>query len=234
MSTDDNWPDYSDDASFDEHNSRREPQDPWSDELYPPEKPGMSTGMKVLILLLCLGGGIMLLCCGGVVYFISQIEVEQNNPAAAAATAAEIVSIEVPDQFRPSDSMKMELPFGLMRMKLVAYKSTAGRGELGLIEMQIANVPMQQQEGQFRQQLQQQGINSRQLIIKEQEPREFKIRGRAVTFLFAEAKDAQSGTAFRQVSGTFPGKGGTAFLLLQVEEDSYDEDAVVKMIESIK
>ncbi len=234
MSRDDNWPDDFDDASFDKQDSRREPQDPWSDELYPPQKSGMSTGMKVLILLLCLGGGCMLLCCGGIVYIWSQIEWTQGDPVAAARAAAEIASIDVPDQFQPTDSMKMEFPFGLMRMKVVSYKSTAGEGGLVLTEMQIANVPLQEQEAQFRQQLREQGIDDRQLVVKESKSRTFKIRGRQVTFLFAQAKDAQSGAAFRQVSGTFPGKEGTAFLLLQIEEKSYDEEAVVKMIKSIK
>lgn len=206
---------------------------------YAPRK-GMSTGMKILIVLLCLGGVLFLLCGGCVIYVVSQVkhEVKQDDPQAAAQTAQEIVTIEVPEQFQPSDSVKMggEL-FGFgMKMKVATFRSAEGHGSLVLMQMQmkIRNMPQQDQAELARQQLRQQDLHNTELNVVRSEQREFEIRGQKVPFLFAEAKQPETDTAFRQVSGAFAVDQGMVMLLLQVEEEAYDEEAVVRMLESIE
>ncbi len=201
-------------------------------------KKGMGTGMKIVLVLLCLGGGMFLLCCGVGFYLFSQFkpEIKQNDPQAAAKTAQEIVSIEVAEQFQPSDSIKISgevFGFG-MKMKMATYRPVKGQGGLNLMQVHTTNMPKEFQDAQARQQMKQQGFDNRQLNIEQAETREFEIRGQKVPFLFTKAKDAQTGKVFRQVTGTFADKKGIVMLMLQVEEEFYDEEAVVRMLESIK
>ena len=88
----------------------------------------------------------------------------------------------------------------------------------------------------MRKQMRSQDFGEKELIVNQDEieTRTFTIRGKEIEFQFAKAEDPETGTAYRQVSGVFPGKGGTAFLMLQIEEEGYDEDVIVKIIESIK
>lgn len=205
----------------------------------PSPKKGMGTGMKIVLVLLCLGGGVMLLCCGGGFYLFSQFnpEFKRNDPQAAAKTAQEIVTIEVAEQFQPSDSMTMggEL-FGFsMNMKMATYRAVEGQGFLVLMQLHATNMPKEFQDAQARQQMERQGLDNRQLNnIGQPETREFEIRGRKVPFLFSKAKDTQTGKVIHLVNGTFADKDGLVTLVLQIEEEFYDEEAVVRMLESIE
>ena len=233
MSTDDNWDDdayddrYGDEDRFDDQfDSRERPRK---------TKQGMSSGMKVLIVLLCGFGGLFVLCCGGGIYVVVKAANSATEvPEEITAITQDIVEIEIPEQFVPEQGIDLNMIF--MKMKMVSYTLTDANGKLMIMEMNISGVPPEDQEPQMRQQIRSKNFGEKELIVNEEkiETRTFTIRGKEVDFQFAEAEDPQTKTAYRQVSGVFPGKQGTAFLMLQIEEEGYDEDAVVKMIESIK
>jgi len=237
MSSDDQW---SEDERPDEFRDKQDfgdQQQNWADDRFGvPEretKPGMSTGMKVLIILLCVGGLFVLVCCGGGIYLASQMDMDVNDdPEATKKVTAEIIDIEIPEVFEPKSSMSMNWIF--FEMKLAAYEAKDNKGMLMITEI---DMPMaegdEQQQAEMRKSMQQQNFGERSLTIIRSESREFEIRGETVKFQFAEAEDA-SDTPFRQVTGAFSGKGGAASLMLQIEEEQYDEEAVVKMLESIK
>ena len=243
MSTDDNWNDdaydnrYGDEDRFDDRfddqfddrfDSRQRPRK---------TKQGMSSGIKVLIVLLCAGGGMFVLCCGGVIYIASNATNSMaESPEEVIAITQDIVEIEIPEQFVPQDGLDLDMIF--MQMKIAAYSSTEADGMLMLMEMKVSGLTPEEQEPEMRkamrQQMGNQNFGEKELDLKKTETRTFTIRGRDIDFQFAEAEDPETGVAYRQVSGVFQGKGGTAFLMLQIEEEGYDEDVIVKMIESIK
>jgi hypothetical protein len=90
-----------------------------------------------------------------------------------------------------------------------------------------------QMEQQLRQSMQQQNMGE-QLAIKESESRTVSVEGKDTDFLFSTATNLKDNSEWRQVTGAFPGKNGTAFINLQQPADKFDEDAVVQMLESIK
>ena len=226
MSTDDDpFNDrYRDEDNFDEQfDSRERPRK---------TKQGMSTGMKVLIVLLCFGGGMIVLCCGVGVYFFSKASSRlTEDPREVVAITQDIVDIEIPVQFAPQSGMDLDIIF--MQMKIVSYTSMGANGLLWIMEMKVSGLTPEQQEPEMREAMQGQDFGEMKLNVKKSESRTFTIRGKEIDFQFAEAENSR-GDAYRQVTGVFPGKEGTAFLMLQIEEEGYDEDAVVKMIESIK
>lgn len=227
MSTDDNWPD--------EANQPREDETAWSDQqggYAPPPKPGMSTGMKLLIFFLCAGGVLFLLCCGSVIWLGSQMDFDvQENPAAARETTTEIAEIEIPEAFEPTASLNFDIIF--FQMKMAVYKTQSGEGGLFLLQMNLPTQQNEEVEAELRRELQRRDIGQEDLIVKDMETREFDFGGDTIEFTFARAED-DDGNPYRQISGVFPGKDGTALLLIQVPEEDYDEGQVVGIIQSIQ
>lgn len=218
MPTDEQW----DIGSFDEDSGGG-----WADEggAQRPKKQGMSTFLKVVIFLGCIAGGGVLLCCGGGAWWINSIQTE--NPQEVIARTKEMVDIEIPDDFQPQKGMNANV-FGF-KMKLAVYKLKSADGMLMLMSMSAAEA---NQDAQMRNVLQ--GEVAKNLTINNLKTRKFEVRGEIVDFKFAQSENMDNGDPWRQVTGTFAGKEGTVMLMLQIEEEAYDEDVVIKMIESIK
>jgi hypothetical protein len=209
--------------------------DPQFDETYQPEPPpkrGMSTGMKVLIILLCVFGGFALLCCGGGVYMAYKFKnAFSEDPVVVKDVTKKIADIDIPASFHPVGTMNINMFF--MKMRFVVYETKAKTGMMMLMEVSAPNAS----EEDLRRSLNQQGQgqNVRDLQVKKTETKTFTIRGQKAEFTFSEAVEPKSKAAYRQVKGSFPGRDkGAVMLMLQVPEKEYNEAAVVKMINSIK
>ncbi len=222
MSTNDFWPDEADEESFDESLYGETPV---------PQKQGCSTGAKVLLVMLFMAGGFFALCCGGVIWAFSQIDFDETVEGVRAMTE-DIVDIDISESFEPQHAMEMDLL--IMSMKLAIYTAETDDSVLILAEMDFPTADQQQTQAKMEIILRQQDHGGRYVDIISSEIREFEIRGQTVKFVFAECEDIDTGEAVRQITGKFPGRQGMGFLMLQVEEESYDEDATVRMIESIK
>jgi len=235
MSNDD-WPDDSRDRGFDGPEERSESQDSWYDGSMDsgaaPKKKGMSTATKILIAFLCGGALLFLVCCGGLIYLGTQLQFDQSNdPAVAEQRLEDMVEIEVPGSFEPRFSGSLGF-FDFVSGTLVVFEAAEGEGALIFIHVNLEIEAGPEAEEEMRRSLRQQG-NERQLRVESSETREFEIQGETCEFEFAQAKN-EDGDAFRQVMGGFPTKEGTGLMVLQVDEERYDEEAVVKMIESIR
>jgi hypothetical protein len=124
---------------------------------------------------------------------------------------------------------------GAVKMQMAAFerKGDAGGGTLLLMQMNVpAGANDQQTKQSFEQQMKQSGRNN-SITVKKTETRELQIDGQAQKFEFVEGTDPESKTDVRQIAGTFPGRGGLAFLMLRETEAAWDEARFVKMIESI-
>jgi hypothetical protein len=207
-------------------------QEDWPQQ---PQKQGMSTAAKVLLILGIVGGICALLCCGGAFFFFWKAKDALQNavtmaPEAVRERTAQIVKIDVPPGFEPFQALDMVF------MRWVLY--TKGQNQEGvLMLMEFGNQMMgnqQQQRQQMRDALRQQqrGGGMGELQAQETESREYTVKGEKVSFEFVKGTNRQ-GQAMREVTGSFPTRNGVAMLMLLVPEDDYDEAAVVKMIESI-
>ena len=66
------------------------------------------------------------------------------------------------------------------------------------------------------------------------ETKRIRIEGEEVEFQFARGKDRQSGAEVRQVLGVLAGPEGPIMILMVVGEKDWDEERVVRILESIK
>ena len=211
-------------------------------------KPGMSTGVKVLIGVLVGGGLLSLLCCGGFMFFgwsvAKQVELK-TTPEEVREIGGKIAKIDIPAEYAPQAGLKMEL-FGVV-MAIASYSDTDG--DAGVVLMQVkmpeqqgqqeqANLQLDQQFQQIQEMYRSQSLGQHYLpeplTSSESEPRELTVRGEPVEFQFTKGHGSMSDQEMRQVEGTFSSDGGRIRIIVQMPEEDYNEDDVVKMIESIQ
>jgi hypothetical protein len=199
-------------------------------------KPGMSGGMKAFLIVLAVLGACCLLCCGIGGYFIYSVAhgiTQSVAPAVVNAARDEIGTITLPAGFEPVHMFKMDNMF--MLMTAVEYHNPAIHGQISLAEMKLkVGGSPQQSQAQMRQQLEQQGFGKRKLLDNSKSERKtIKIKGRECQFDFTEGVDPIDKKKFRQVSGVFDGKNGPAFIMIEMDDSAYKENAIVNMLETI-
>ena len=166
-------------------------------------KPGMSTGVKVLIGVLVGGGLLSLLCCGGFVFFGYTMAKKAEIKAAPEEVRA--VATQIADQELDQEQTQMQLD-----------QQFAG----------IKDMYQQQSMGQY--------YFPEPLTGSESETRELTVQGEPVEFLFTKGHGSMSDQDMRQVEGTYSANGGRVRIIVQMPEEYYNEEEIVKMIESIQ
>lgn len=225
-----------DDEQQDDQSSWDEPV---SDEPVAKKKKGWSTTTKVIVVLAVVFGGVAVVCCGGLAYFGMSFQ-PKTNPQEVTAISKEIVDLEIPADFQPLIALDAQM-FGY-GMQLALHESPKDGSTLMVLAILAGgeqidgngeaemNRTIQQQLQQQHQQLAQQTLR----VEGSDPPRTIEVRGQQVEFSFEDCEDVSTKAKFRRVTGAFNGKNGFAGVMLVIHEDSYNEDAVIKTIESIK
>jgi hypothetical protein len=194
-----------------------------------PPKRGMSTGMKVLLIVGGIFGVLAVVCCGVGYYVYDRIANSvTSDPAKVAAIQEEIVSIRLPPGFTAQGGM--DLGLGPMKVKAAIYVRN-GREMLMLMQMPgvASDEEMRKQmEETFEKQGQRQDVK-----VRSREVRKIQINGQEYPFEFTQGVQGEDQHPVRQVIGVFPGKQGTAMLMYMCPEEDWDEEEVIEMLNSI-
>lgn len=219
MSDRDQWPDNPNDEP------RRQSQ---------PQEPSSGGGcLKVALIVGGVGFLGMLVCCGGLAWFgWGFIPTLATTPADVAAVGQQVMQIDIPTEYVGKAGFTIDNSWIAMRFATFLHKD--GKGTLLIGAMQVKVGDLKDKQADFKAQSQQQSKDEKKLTIKKTEEREFTIRGKPATFKFSEAEEEGTNKKFRLVTGELEAPGGITVLQLTLEEEAYDEDAVVKMIESIR
>ena len=216
----------------------------------PAPKQGMSSTSKVLLILGSIAGVCLLACCGGGIFlYIKAKDAIQNfaqnftttDPEEIRQRTAEVVHIDIPEEFPPLRA------FNFFVMKQILYGKEASGSMVMIMEINqqiqggqgAANMKQQREQmlRQMSQQQQQQGQGAgnmdTEITEESSETREFTINGEKVPFEFIKGRGA-NGVPTRQVVGMFAGRTGTIMLMIMTPESEYNEEAIVKMIGSIR
>ena len=210
-----------------------------------PQKRGMSSTAKVLLVLGSIAGVCMLACCGGVAFFgfkfkdvIKAVaDSTSKDPAVVKQRTEEIVHIDIPEEFKPVATWGV--PLGAFSMKQFIYQNASSPNSVLVImetnqPLQPGQDPKQQREEMLQGMRQSQQMSSMNMDMQEEsrETREFTIDGEEVPFEFIKGK--AHGVPARKVVGIFPGRQGTIMLILMVAESDYNDEKIVKMVKSIR
>lgn len=195
-----------------------------------------STGKTCLFIAIGIFALCLLLCCGGGIFVYTQADFSfEEDPEATVAFTEEIMDIDIPEEFEPEAVIRMGMIF--MDMDMAFYAHRDGQGELLIAEADIIGSDSMDLEQEMQESMQETGVDDEEdhLRITSRDIREFEVRGDTVEFQFAEAEHRQTGQPYRQVSGSFQGRDNpVAAVWVEIEEEYYDEAAIVDMIESIE
>jgi hypothetical protein len=207
-----------------------------------PQKRGMSTTAKVLLVLGSIAGIVMLVCCGGAAFFgykfkdnIKAIaDATSNDPVVVKQRTQEVINIEIPEEFSPV--MTIGFPLGEFSMKEFVYNNKANPNFMLVIletnqPLQPGQTVQQQREAMMQGMRQGQQF-SLDMQEESRETREFTISGEQVPFDIIKGK--ANGVPARQIVGIFPSRKGTIMLLMTVPESDYSDEKIAGMINSIR
>jgi hypothetical protein len=208
-------------------------QDTWPEDpnVQSPTPAKKSSGCGKVILIV---GGLMfllmLVCGGGIGFFAYSFWPKiATQPAEVTAISKEILDLDIPEGYFPKKAISMNN--FMMAVRMATYQQTDGKGSLVVGNFQLkVGKPDQSQKPD----LTGSDDDSKKLTIGETEIKEFPVHGKQVPFRFSDAVEDGSNEKYRVVEAEFGDAGLTTFLKLSVPEDSYDEEVVVKMIESIR
>ena len=191
---------------------------------------GGTNWVKIILILLGVGAVSLALCCGIGGYFASKAFKMELDPVKITAMQKEIVEIDIPPGLQPKMGMNMNL--GVMTMKMVMYNPESGTSMM-LMQMQVTGQTEEQMQQAFNQQAGQQQ-QQKQFQLESREIKTITVDGQERKFNFDKGTLSPQGrpaTPVRMITGMFPAKTGTGFIQYTIDEDKYDEAAVIKTIE---
>jgi hypothetical protein len=183
-------------------------------------------------------GAAVLFCCGAVlvaslVFWQAGKKLQEGmktDPEAAAEAAHQIADYDLPEGYQ--EQVAMDILFYSFVMIGPKDSSSSVNGPVFMLAQFQAGVNQKQIEEQLRQSLEQQagnsGLNMSLVSVEEK-----TIRGEETQVATYEGSD-ENGFVMRQVITSFPGKDGTAMLMIMGPAELWDQDMVDAFIESIR
>ena len=199
-----------------------------------PVKKPMSGCMLASLIVGGLGLVGLLLCCGVGGYFATTWAPKITKvPAEVTAVAQTVMDLKVPDEFTPSNAVSMDNFIFTMRIVEYTHKEGKGKIVLGTIKIKVGD-PNQAnpQTAQFRSQ--HEVDISGNLDVKKTESHDITIGGQKVSVMIGEATDRTTGKGVHTAKADINSPMGQTFFLLRLDDDVWDQDAVLKMLEEAK
>ena len=210
-------------------------RDSWNDPQPQSEAVPKKKGMSGCMLASLIVGGFsivgLLVCCGLGGWFFSMIMPKlSTEPAEVTAVAKKILNTEMLPGFAPQQAMTIDNMF--FSMHIAEFKQKEGKGEfmIGNVTVKMGD-PSQAnlQSTQFRSKFED---KMRETIdIKETENHEITMDGKKVNVVIGEGTNRQTGKTIHTATTDLEHGSSFTFLRLQMDDDIWDQDAVVKMLE---
>jgi hypothetical protein len=204
-------------------------------------RPGMSGTTKVLLVLGICFLVLVVVCCGGfaaLTYWGISLAKRATitEPAEIRRVTEEIVTISIPDSFKPERAMDFPIPFNEGSVKAAIYDDTAADGKLLLsqIDTPLANNPgagPQLQGSMFNRE---ETFGHKTIVVKESEKFETEINGESATFNIGQGVAQDSDDEFWQVTCEFHGKTGPAKFELRIKSADFSKEQVMELLRSMK
>ena len=212
-------------------------QDSWTDP-NTPTPPAAKKGMSGCMLASLIVGGIglvgMIACCGVAAWFgPSFLPQNAQGPVEIAAVGRQILNMEIPAEFTPSEGMTIDNPFFVMR--IAEFRQKEGKGDILMVSMKVKFGDPNQADLQSRQMRDPFENKIRgTLDIQKTEMREVMIAGQKVSVSVGEGTDRSTNKPGHLVGAAIDQPAGKTFVLMRMDDEIWDEEAVLKMLEDAK
>lgn len=184
------------------------------------------TAVAAVLLLMCVCGAVATI--GALSYFGTAVaRAVELNPAQIQNDASRIADFELPPGYRS------EVAASIGGFLFVSYSPGDGHSHIMFFQAPAdANLNQATLEQYAQQAAETNGYNrnTRTQIVGQQKA---TIRGQSVTLVVQEGTNS-SGEAYRSLTGTFPGKGGTALLTIESPISRWDQAQVEAFLTSIR
>ncbi len=207
----------------------------------PQPRRGMSTAMKVLIIVGSVFFVLLLLCCGGFILIGRQFaKATSQDPAVVKTMTDEITQIEIPEPLKPKMSMDMKVPItNTPLMKMAVYSDDTQKNMLTLVAMgeALAGQNEEQMRVSVEQSMQKQGVGGgprAPIENAEMSSKELQIRSKPAKFTILKGQEAGTHSPRIQVSGVFQGRSGPVMLILDADASKLTPEKVDAMLQSIR
>ena len=155
----------------------------------------------------------------------------KTDPQAASEAAHAIADYELPAGYEEKIAMDFFVyTMVMMGPEASTTPSSAARPMIMLAQFQVATNQQQMEEQMRRSFEQQSGL--RGLKMKVVDVKKMTLRGKEVDVTTFEGTD-DNGFVMRQVLATFPGKDGTALLMIMGPAQTWDKEELDQFVESI-
>lgn len=153
----------------------------------------------------------------------------KTNPEGASEAAHAIADYELP----PGYQERMAMNFLVYSFVMIGPESPGSTGEplIMLAQFDAIGVSQEQMEQQIRQSFEQQS-GRRGMQMKLVKVEKLTLRGEEVEVFTYEGTD-ETGAVVRQLITSFPGKGGTAMLMIMGSAKGWDQDIIDDFVHSI-
>ena len=196
------------------------------------EKKKSGCGMRAFLIILAAVGGLTMLCCCGIGISLYSMKPEiEENPVAVKQNLARMLKIDLPEGFEARRSFKMKMYSFILMEGLFIENSESG--VIILMEFSGSLAENKELQDSFREGLGE-SSSSGELNIEEQKTEEVTLDGEVIKFKFIKGTDKESKQEVRQVHGILPGKKGPILFIMSLSEEAWDEEQVLKMLESIE
>lgn len=209
--------------------------DPVSESPTPVKKKGMSGCMLASIIVGSLGLVCMLVCCAGAIWLGSMvIPKETKAPAEIAAIGHEVLNTDVLPDFSPDKALTWDNMLFTLKITQFTHKENKGEILMGALKVKFGDLNQaKMQSQQLRGPLEEKSRGP--LDIKKSESKEIMINGQKISVSIGEATDRMTGKSVHTASADFEQAGGMfTFFFLRMDDDVWNEDAVLKMLEDVK
>jgi hypothetical protein len=206
-------------------------QNPWSDPQQPsaPAKKGMS-GCMMAFLIIAGIGLIGMLACGGVVAYIAMnVKMKKaEDPKEVTEIAQQILKINIPEGFAPKEGFSMDFIVAATRIANYEQKEQKGSMTLGVIQIKMQGAD----QGDIRKEFDKRSESD--INVKSTKTRDITIVGKPAKLTIGEGTKEGSDEAAHTANVFFQNGADQYFIAIEMLDEIWDEEAVVKMLEEAK
>lgn len=206
-------------------------QNPWNDPQQPavPAKKSMSGCLMAFLIIAGIGLIGMLACGGFVAYIAMNVNIKKvEDPKEAAEISQQILNISIPQDFVAKDALTMDIIVAATKIVNYEHKDQKGSLTLGSIQIKMQGAD----QGDIRKEFDKRSESD--INVKSSKTRDITIIGKPAKLTIGEGTKEGSDEPAHTANVLFQNGANQYFIAIEMLDEIWDEEAVVKMLEEAK
>lgn len=208
-------------------------KDSWNDPFESPQPAAPKKRMSgcMIAFLVILGLGVLgLIVCGGLAaYVASNFKMKQTeDPKEISEISNQILTMTIPEGFTATEGAAIDFIVGSMKIATYEYESKKGGIVLGVIQINIKGA----NNGDMRKEFDKRAEGD--VVVKETKVRDITIDGKPAKMTIGEGTMKDTDEPAHTANVLLGEAEKQYFIAIEMLDEIWDEDAIVKMLEEAK